>query len=84
MRREILSRLVPRAKLSGRVTAVAESGALLALDDIPDDLWLSTPMMHATAFGRSGAPKPGARVTVTPDRPWTPAVDGLVFFVTPL
>lgn len=84
VRREVLSRLEPGAKLSGRVTAVADYGALVALDDVPDDLWLSTAMMHVTAFGRNGAPKPGERVMVTPEKAWMPSLDGHLFFVTRL
>lgn len=80
-RRETLSRLVPGSTWNARVTTVAEYAAWIELDDVPHDLWLASVMIHATAFGAAGAPKEGARITVTPDKPWTPSFDGSTFWV---
>lgn len=80
-RRETLGKLVPGSRHRAYVTAVADYGALLVLEGISTELTMFTVMLHATAFGPSGAPVREEWIQVTPELAWTPTFEAGLFFV---
>lgn len=81
-RRETLSRLQPGTTFDAHVEKVTPAGVVVTLDAIPRDLWLSTPMLHATDLVGDGGLNEGDALRVTPQRAWTSSFDEAVFFVT--
>lgn len=81
-RRETLSRLQAGATFDAHVEKVTPVGVVVTLDAIPKDLWLSTPVLHATELVGDGGLNEGDALRVTPQRAWTSSFDDALFFVT--